>query len=111
MAPLSRKLIGVVLKHDNFGSHLDSSNQTSDLELEKRNFESAGIVLVYIWSQLVIHDFPVVAEYIVPKDTRLDNEQARVLKNDAIWYAHHVLESQYLLQIVKCEDVSCCGVR
>ena len=53
MAPLSRKLAGVVLKHDNFGSHLDSSNQTSDLELEKRNFESAGIVLANIWSQLV----------------------------------------------------------
>ena len=44
MAPLSRELTGVVLKYDNFGSHLDSSNRTTDLELEKRNFESAGIV-------------------------------------------------------------------
>ena len=104
------ELTGVVLKYANFGSHLDSSNRTSDLELEKRNFESAGIVLANIWSQLVIDDFPVVAEYIVPTDARLDTEQAKVLKNDAIWYAHHVLESQYLLQIVKCEDVSCCGV-
>lgn len=111
MAPLSRELTGVVLKHDNFGSHLDSSNRTTDLELEKRNFESAGIVLANIWSQLVIDDFPVVAEYIVPTDTRLDIEQAKVLKNDATWYANHVRESQYLLQIVKCEVVPCCGVR
>ncbi|KAL4720554.1 hypothetical protein ACJJTC_002355 [Scirpophaga incertulas] len=88
MAPLSRELTGVVL-NDNFGSHLDSSNKTTDLDLEKRNFESAGTVL----------------------KTRLDVEQAKALKRDAIWYANHVRESQYLLQIVKCEVVSCCGVQ
>lgn len=32
------------------------------------------------WS--VIDGFPVVAEYIVTTDTRLDIEQARILKND-----------------------------
>lgn len=42
MAPLGHELTGVVLKHDNFGSHLDISNRTSDLKLKKRNFESAG---------------------------------------------------------------------
>ncbi|KAK9874058.1 hypothetical protein WA026_002413 [Henosepilachna vigintioctopunctata] len=111
MAPLSRELTGVVLKHDNFGSHLDSSNKTIDLDLEKRNFESAGTVLSNIWSQLVIDGYPVVAKYIMPTETRLDVEQAKVLKRDAIWYANHVRESQYLLQIVKCEVVSCCGVQ
>ncbi|GBP00285.1 hypothetical protein EVAR_885_1 [Eumeta japonica] len=111
MAPLSRELTGVVLKHDNFGSHLDSSNKTTDLDLEKRNFESAGTVLSNIWSQLVIDGYPVVAKYIMPTETRLDVEQAKVLKRDVIWYANHVRESQYLLQIVKCEVVSCCGVQ
>ncbi|CAG9563483.1 unnamed protein product [Danaus chrysippus] len=111
MAPLSRELTGVVLKHDNFGSHLDSSNKTTDLDLEKRNFESAGTVLSNIWSQLVIDGYPVVAKYIMPTETRLDVEQAKALKRDAIWYAKHVRESQYLLQIVKCEVVSCCGVQ
>lgn len=76
---------------------LDSSNRTTDLELEKRNFESAGIVLANIWSQLIVDDFPVVAEYIVPTDTRLNVEQAKELKSDATWYANHVRESQYLL--------------
>ncbi|KAL0879428.1 hypothetical protein ABMA27_003179 [Loxostege sticticalis] len=99
MAPLSRELTGVVLKHDNFGSHLDSSNKTTDLDLEKRNFESAGTVLSYIWSQLVIDGYPVVAKYIMPTETRLDVEQAKALKRDAIWYANHVRVSQYLLQI------------
>ncbi|KAL4719530.1 hypothetical protein ACJJTC_016604 [Scirpophaga incertulas] len=109
MAPLSRELTGVVLKHDNFGSHL--GNKTTDLDLEKRNFESAGTVLSNIWSQLVIDGYPVVAKYIMPTETRLDVEQAKALKRDAIWYANHVRESQYLLQIVKCEVVSCCGVQ
>ncbi|GBP44029.1 hypothetical protein EVAR_85183_1 [Eumeta japonica] len=77
MAPLSREFTGVVLKHDNFGSHLDSSNKTTDLELEKRNFESAGTVLSNIWSQLVVDGYPVVAKYIVPTDTTLDVEQAK----------------------------------
>lgn len=75
MVPLSRKLTGVVLKHDNFSSHLDSSIKTTGLELENRNFESAGILLANIWSQLIVDDFPVVAEYIVPTDTRLNVEQ------------------------------------
>nr|XP_023022210.1 uncharacterized protein LOC111510519 [Leptinotarsa decemlineata] len=63
MAPLSRELTGVISNHDDFGLHLDSSNRTIDLELEKRNFESAGNVLADIWSKLVIDEFPVVAEY------------------------------------------------
>ncbi|GBP38729.1 hypothetical protein EVAR_22378_1 [Eumeta japonica] len=35
MAPLNRELIGVLLKHDTFGSDIDFSNRTTDLELEK----------------------------------------------------------------------------
>lgn len=60
MSPLSRELTGVLLKHDAFGSHLDSINRTTDLDLEKRNFESAGNVLAEIWSKLAIDNFPVV---------------------------------------------------
>lgn len=111
MAPLSRELTGVILNHDDFGSHLDSSNRTTDLELEKRNFESAGNVLADIWSKLVIDNFPVVAEYVAPTDTGLNVEQAMILKNNASWYADHVRESQYFLQIVKCETITCCGAR
>lgn len=68
-------------------------------------------MLANIWSQLIIDEFPVVAKYIVPTDTRLNVEQAEELKSDATWYAKHVRESQYLLQKVKFEVVPCCGVR
>ena len=50
MAPLSRELAGVILPHDTFGSHLDSSGRTIDKELEKRNFEKAGSVLTTLHS-------------------------------------------------------------
>ncbi|GBP12486.1 hypothetical protein EVAR_10166_1 [Eumeta japonica] len=83
MAPLSRELTGVLLKYDTFDSHPDFSNRTTDLKLEKRNFESARIVLANIWSQMVIDGFPVVAEYIVPIDTRRNINQTKELKNNA----------------------------
>lgn len=106
MAPLSRELTGLILKHDNFGSHLNSSNETIDVELENKYFKSAGKVLSEIWSKLVIDNFPVIAEYVAPKD-----HPHNTLKVDAAWYALHVRESQYILQIVKCSVEECCGIR
>ena len=47
-ASLSRELSGVVLPHDHFGSHLDSSGKTIDDDLEIQNFEEAGKVLASI---------------------------------------------------------------
>ena len=38
MAPLSRQLSGVVIPHDKFGSHLNTSGKTINTELEKKNF-------------------------------------------------------------------------
>ena len=35
MAPLSKDTAGIVLPFDTFGSHLDGSNKTIDIELEK----------------------------------------------------------------------------
>ena len=42
MAPLSRLLTGVLLRHDIHGTHLDSSGKTIDLALEIRNFFAIG---------------------------------------------------------------------
>ena len=41
MAPLSNDLAGVVLPHEHYGSHLDSSGRTIDKVLELRNFDHA----------------------------------------------------------------------
>lgn len=106
MAPLSRELTGVILKHDTFGSHLNSQNQTIDVELEKRNFEHAGQVLAKIWKDLDIDGYPVEAEYVGPKEHR-----PAIPDVDAEWYAKHVRESQYCLQIAKCKSLECCGIR
>lgn len=106
MAPLSRELTGLILDHQHFGSHLNSQNKTTDVELEKRNFQHAGEVLSEIWSSIEIDKFPVFAEYINPTDDSI----AIVIENEE-WYSEHVRESQYFLQIVKCNLESCCGKR
>lgn len=66
MAPLSRDLCGVILPYDSFGRHLDGSGKTVDGELEKCNFKKAGELLAEVWSERVIDNFPVVAEYVSP---------------------------------------------
>ena len=50
MAPLSKDTAGIILPFDTFGNHLDASNKTFDLELEIKNFETAGKILAEIWS-------------------------------------------------------------
>ena len=52
MAPLSAALAGVVLPHDHFGSHLGDSGNTSDTDLERKNFEKAGEILCDIWNNI-----------------------------------------------------------
>ena len=68
MYHLSKELSGIVLPADTFGSHL-KDGQTIDDELEQRNFEAAGEVLAEVWSNLVIDDHPVKAEYVAMKPT------------------------------------------
>lgn len=106
MAPLSRQLSGVVLPHDHFGTHLDSSGKTIDIDLELQNFKHAGECLADIFSSVVIDDYPVTAKF-------LDNHNSEIQKSSLIsasaeWISQHVRSSQYLLQIVKCEDLECC---
>ena len=42
IAPLSKDTAVIILPFDKFGSHLDSSNRTIDIELEKKNFAAVG---------------------------------------------------------------------
>ena len=54
MAPLSKQLTGVVLDHKYHGSHLNSSHETVDFELEKNNFEHAGKRFVKIFQEMTL---------------------------------------------------------
>lgn len=96
MAPLSRVLSGLVIPYDNFGTHLNDIGKTVDQELEIKNFEFAGKVLSDVWNELVIDKYNVFAEYIGP---RSDMDVPSLPPSD--WYAEHVQESQYLLQVFK----------
>ena len=102
MAPLSKALVGVLLPHDTFGTHLDLQRRTVDVELEKQNFKAAGKLLAEIWRELVLDKFPVVSEYV--KALALD-----LVPINETWVATHCCISQYFLQIVKCTKWECCG--
>ncbi|CAF4260586.1 unnamed protein product [Rotaria sp. Silwood2] len=75
MAPLSHDLAGLILPHDHFGSHLNESGGTTNVELEKLNFRKAGQILVETWNQSIIDGFPCVAEYINPPATSEDERR------------------------------------
>ena len=66
MAPLSHDLAGIVLPHDTFGNHLDNSNKTMDLELEKKNFQAAAEVLAEVWSHTEIDNYKVDCKALKP---------------------------------------------
>ena len=102
MAPLSRALSGILLPHETFGTYLDSSRKTVDTNLQKRNFNAAGEILAKIWEEILLNNFPVVADYVenAAKDPVDLNEK---------WISVHCRISQYLLSIVRCNDSKCCG--
>ncbi|CAF0726611.1 unnamed protein product [Adineta steineri] len=158
MAPLSHDLAGLILPHDHFGSHLNDSGSTVNVDLEKLNFRKAGQMLAETWNQTIIDGYPVFAEYINPPVTSEDERrqldvkivmdelirqvcaeeeaeeghEARISAADEYyqdnarpprekfsdqpkydideyWCAMHVLQTQYTLQIVRCNSVECCG--
>ena len=102
MAPLSKALSGLLLPHETFDTQLDSPRKTTDVNLEKRNFKAAGEILAQIWEEVVLDKFPVVAEYV-------ENAATNPVDLDEKWISVHCRISQYLLQIVKYNDLKCCG--
>ena len=104
MYHLSKELTGVLLPHDTYGSHLDSSGKTVDTELEMQNFKAAGTTLCQIWDRLVIDGYPTVAEFI-------ENPPPDSIKSyfpSATFRDKHIFESQYMSCYIKCDDVDCC---
>ena len=102
MATLSKALVGVLLPHDTFGTHLDLQRRTTDVELEKQSFKAAGKFFTEIWSELVLNKLPVVSECV--EGLALD-----LAPINETWVATHCRISQYFLQIVRCTKWECCG--
>ena len=105
MVPLTKDTSGVILPFDTFGTHLNASNKTIDMELEKKNLKAAGEVLAEIWSESIIYDHPIKARYVDPQKRSIDTTETEAWKNVP------VQQSQYMLQIVKCPDQRCCKFR
>ena len=94
MTLLSKDTAGIILPFDTFGNHLDASSKTIDSELEIKNFEAAGKILVEIWSEAIIDNHPIVASYKSPPE----KEHSKVLfRKTEGWKAKHVHQSQYML--------------
>ena len=102
MSPLSKALAGVLLPHDKFGDHLHSDGITRDQELERKNFQRAGEVLAEIWGQLVLDDHPVISEYV-------ENQASEPDDYNELWVSQHCRITKHILQIVKCDDRTCCS--
>ena len=101
MAPLSRFLSGVFLKHETYGTHLDRSGKTIDIDLEIRNFFAIMGVVSEIWSEKFIDKCPV---HCIPVDIGCKFTPD---EPDPIWVANHVIQGRYMKQIVKCHISTC----
>ena len=95
-------LTRLLLSHKTYGTHLDSSRKTIDSDMEKRNYEAAGKILAKIWEEVVLDEFPIVVEY-------LQQSTKDSVEIDGKWVTAHYKILQYLVQITKCTDLSCCG--
>ena len=105
MTPLSKDTSSVILPFDIYGTHLNASIKTIDIELEVKNFIAAGEILAEIWSESIIDGHAVKAAYIDPQERSIDTTESER------WKRVHVQELQYMLQIVKFNDQRCCKFR
>ena len=58
-------------------------------------------------TQLTVDNYPTIAEYMKPLNSEFMKQD--ILCRDQNWCKTHVRLSQYLLQIVKCDDSMCCS--
>ena len=94
---------GVILPHDSFGLHLDASGNTTDAELEMKNFPKADELLCELWKDVQIDNHIVKCAYRSPTDESMEVEPLT-----AEWVENHCSISQYCLQMAKFDDRSCC---
>ena len=92
----------VLLEHEQFGAHLDDKGNTTDFQLELKKFGHTGSILGERWNGMVIDGYPVLAEYVGDKTSEIFKDVSEK------WRSSHVRSSQYLLQIVRCNNITCC---
>lgn len=102
MTPLSHDLAGIVFPYNHFGNHIDSSGKKTDREIEEKNFQMEPEVLSEVWEKTVIDGHSVNCRAI-PADSLYKSTTFEL-----VWVVEHCQQFRYCLQIVKCQDPSCC---
>ena len=102
MAPLSKELAGLVIPRDSCDTHLYSQQRTIDEELGQANFRKAGEILGEVCSNVVIDGHPVVTAYV-------ESKELEPSPPTELWLSTHLQTSQYFLQIIKYNNLTCCG--
>eukprot|EP01084_Bolivina_argentea_P307770 532023_1 len=110
MAPLSRMLVGKVLPHDHYGSHL-SHGKVTDEEICLQNFNYAGRLLAKQWNGHFVDGHPTFAEYIPPlTDEGYESVESEFdVSNEILhkFYATHGQLNTYSIQIKNCLNNEC----
>ena len=65
---------------------------------------AAGDILAEVWSESVNGSYPVVVDYLSPPE---NIREAMIFMEGEEWKAKHVMQSQYMSQIAKCNDNTC----
>ena len=73
MAPLSRQLVGAVLPYDTYGTHLNSSRETVDDELEFRNFGKAMLILSSLFENAVVGGYETKCDIVARANIEFEN--------------------------------------
>ena len=94
----------MVLPAETYGSHLHNG-VTVDDDLEKKNFAAAGTTLAEIWNGLVIDGKALVSEYV---EEEVD-EETKDFQVSAFYKSRHLIQTQYMTTVLKCDDRSCCS--
>ena len=105
---LKESLTKLALPRKQFTSHMDDAGQVMDESLEKNNIKAAGETLSEIWNEISYESHPIVAKYVEPSDEP-EGKRWEGVNHDERWKAEHVRQSQYCLQIVRCDNDVCCG--
>ena len=87
---------------------------TTDTKLERKNFQHAGKRLASLFGEMKLDSHETIAQYVNPSDDDNESEIKGLNKQVTVteeWICDHVKVSKYCLQIVCCDNESCCPNR
>ena len=87
MAKFSQELSGIIMLYNKIGSHLNSKEEGTNAEQEKKNFMHTQQMLAEMRSGMTTNGHAVMAEYVNEKT------EEQILKKSLEWENNHIRES------------------